>query len=337
MKLDARQVGAFLRDPRPTRAVLLYGDDEGLIRERAQLLTIAVAGTSDDPFRVAELDRDAWPQLATEAASVPMTGGDRVVRLRDVTDAVTEHVRAALRAPAAGLIIMEAPGLGKGRLRTLAENAPEAAAIACYPETGRNLQDTIRDLLSAQGVGVEPETLRWLADTLEGDRANVRMEALKLALLIGAGGRLDLQTARMCVGDHAGVSADDSLLAATRGDGIAADAGAELALAEGLNAIALLRMALGHLQRLHQARLRMDGGAAAADAVRALRPPVFFKAVASTTASLALWPTELLARALEDGRNIEIACKQTGSKPELLVRRFLANLARQAGLRASSR
>ncbi|HTZ69108.1 MAG TPA: DNA polymerase III subunit delta, partial [Acetobacteraceae bacterium] len=296
-----------MRDPRPTRAVLLYGDDEGLIRERAQLLTIAVAGTSDDPFRVAELDRDAWPQLATEAASVPMTGGDRVVRLRDVTDAVTEHVRAALRAPAAGLIIMEAPGLGKGRLRTLVENAPEAAAIACYPETGRNLQDTIRDLLSAQGVGVEPETLRWLADTLEGDRANVRMEALKLALLIGAGGRLDLQTARMCVGDHAGVSADDSLLAATRGDGIAADAGAELALAEGLNAIALLRMALGHLQRLHQARLRMDDGAAAAEAVRALRPPVFFKAVASTTASLALWPTELLARALEDGRNIEIA------------------------------
>jgi DNA polymerase-3 subunit delta len=89
-------------------------------------------------------------------------------------------------------------------------------------------------------------------------------------------------------------------------------------------------MTLSQLQRLHMARLRMQGGMSAADAVRSLRPPVFFKAVGSVTASLALWSQEALVRAIEEGRQVEIACKQTGSRPELLAWRYVAWLARQA-------
>ncbi len=55
MKLDARSVPGFLRDPGACRVVLLFGDDAGLIRERAEALVRVVAGTLDDPFRVAEL------------------------------------------------------------------------------------------------------------------------------------------------------------------------------------------------------------------------------------------------------------------------------------------
>jgi len=36
VKLDARRVEAFLRDPGAVRAVLLHGEDAGLIRERGR-------------------------------------------------------------------------------------------------------------------------------------------------------------------------------------------------------------------------------------------------------------------------------------------------------------
>ena len=49
---------AFLRDPGACRVVLLFGDDTGLIRERAEALVRLVAGALDDPFRVAELARE---------------------------------------------------------------------------------------------------------------------------------------------------------------------------------------------------------------------------------------------------------------------------------------
>ena len=66
MKIDARRVGAFLRAPATARLVLLYGDDAGLIRERAETLVRAVAGTLEDPFRVADLDRPSTDQVMAE-------------------------------------------------------------------------------------------------------------------------------------------------------------------------------------------------------------------------------------------------------------------------------
>ena len=99
MKLDARQIEGFLRDPATAQVVLLLGDDVGLIRERARRLVVAVAGSSDDPFRVVELDRETIGAIPEEMSSVPMTGGRRVVRVRDVTDGahgVVEKVLASI-------------------------------------------------------------------------------------------------------------------------------------------------------------------------------------------------------------------------------------------------
>ena len=83
MKLDARQIERFLLDPGAARVVLLHGEDVGLIRDRASRLVRAVAGASDDPFRVAELDRDGFGRIAEEMASLSLTGGRRVVRVRE--------------------------------------------------------------------------------------------------------------------------------------------------------------------------------------------------------------------------------------------------------------
>ncbi len=333
MKLDARRLAGFLKDPGPCRAVLLYGDDEGLIRERSRALTITVAGSTDDPFRVVELNREGWPHIAGESAAISMMGGRRVVRVREVTDAALGAVTEALKGRGDALIILEAPGLGKGKLRSFIEAATDAATITCYPEEGPALQELIRAMFTEAGVKADGEAISWLAETTGGDRAVVRNEVAKLALLAGAGGRVDLELAREVAGDSAGASGDEALLAATTGKTILADSHVERAMAEGLAAIALIRMALGHLQKLHQVRLLMAGGESAGDALRALRPPVFFKSIPAMTASVSLWSADALLRAIEEARQVEIACKQTGSRPELLVRRFVAGLARQAQAR----
>ena len=91
MKLAPQRVAAFLRDPGPCRVVLLHGEDHGMIRDRAAALVRAVAGSLDDPFLVAELGREDIVRLADEAASLALTGGRRVVRLRETTDAATDR------------------------------------------------------------------------------------------------------------------------------------------------------------------------------------------------------------------------------------------------------
>jgi DNA polymerase-3 subunit delta len=337
VKIETRDAAAFLRNPAKCRAVLLHGADDGLIRERGAALTRLVAGSLNDPFQVVELQRDGWPRLADEMTSISMMGGRRAIRVRDATDAIFETLKTALKTTGDALIILEAPDLGRGKLRPFMEAGKDTASLACYPEEGRALQETIRSILGECGVSADGEAVGWLADAMGGDRSLLRAELEKLALLAGAGGRIDLDTARNCAGDTAGASADSGLLAATTGDVEAADAEMERAMAEGLAAIALIRMAIGHLQKLHQARLRMETGLSAADALRAARPPIFFKIMGGMTKSLTLWPVEALVRGIEEARQVEIACKKTGAQQELLVRRFVSALARQAQLRARPR
>ena len=69
MRIDPRRIDAFIRDPGACRVVLLHGEDVGLIRLRAETMVRAVAGSLDDPFRVAELDRDGIASMVDEAAA----------------------------------------------------------------------------------------------------------------------------------------------------------------------------------------------------------------------------------------------------------------------------
>ena len=333
MKLDARAVAGFLRDPGECRVILLFGEDSGLIRERAAALVTLVAGSADDPFRVAELDRDQIASLPDEAASLSLTGGRRAVRMREVTDTETTQtaVAAVLASRAPALVVLEGAGLpARARLRALLEAAPDGVAIGCYADEGRNLAETIRETLTAAGVRLDPEAGTWLAQQLGADRALTRAELEKLALFVGAGGRVDLAAAMESVGDLAGLSLDDALFAATAGDVARADRALELALAEDANPVGALRAALLHLQRLHRARIAVDDGQSPAEAARSARPPVFFRRVDGFARALSLWPEPALRAAMAGVAEAERGCKRTGAPDLSLCRHAVLTLARQA-------
>ena len=90
MKLNAGQIDAFIRKPNPAMcAILVYGPDNGLARERAALLVRGAVADPADPFLVADLTGEniaADPaRLMDEAAAIPLTGGRRIVRVRDAS------------------------------------------------------------------------------------------------------------------------------------------------------------------------------------------------------------------------------------------------------------
>jgi DNA polymerase-3 subunit delta len=331
MKLEPRRVEAFLRDPGTVRVVLLYGEDTGLIAERAWRLVRQVAGAADDPFRVVELDRDGHDRIVDEMASLPLTGGRRVVRIRQATDTCTDAVEAALASAALGLLVLEAPELpSRARLRAVVERAADAVAIGCYRADRAAVSQGIGALLKEHGVTIERSALAWLEQRLGVDRAATRSEAEKLALYVGNGGTVDLPAAQACVGDLAGLSLEDALFAATVGDVVSADRALALALAEGAHPVAVLRAALAHLHRLQRARLVIEAGAQPTEAARTLRPPLFFRREPAFVKALQVWPMALLAEAAAALWRDEAACKRTGAPAEAICWNAVIGLALRA-------
>ena len=338
MKLAPARIAAFLRDPGACRVVLMFGEDAGMIRDRAETLVRVVAGSLDDPFRVSELAREEIRRLPDEAAGLSLMGGRRVVRVRDVTDAAADPVQAVLKSRAPALVVLEGPALAsRSKLRTALEASADGVAIGCYPEEGRVLEETIRETLRANGAGVEPDALSWLSQQLGADRASTRAELEKLALYVGPGNRVDLDAAMTCVGDLAGLSLDDALFAATTGDVATADRALEAAVAEGAAPVQILRAALGHLQRLHRVRLAMEEhGLSAGDAVKGVRPPVFYQKVGAFTRSLGLWPPATLSAAMAALAEAERGCKRTGWPDHALCRNAVLTLARRSAAASRS-
>ena len=331
MKLDARKVDGFLAAPGNARVVLFFGDDAGMIRNRSNKLVFAVAGALDDPFRVSELERDGLGRIVDEMASRPLTGGRRVVRVRDAGDGAVAAVMTALSRDSDSLLVLEAAGLAaRSKLRGVVEKAAEGVAIGCYALEGAALEQMISQTLAQVEVSVEREAQTWLAGQLGADQVVTRAELEKLALYVGVGGRVDLAAAQVCVGDLAGLSVDDALFAATSGDVRATDRALELAIAEGVNAVAVLRATLLHLQRLQRARAIVTQGASAGEATKAARPPVFFRREAEFGQALRIWSDEALQTVCSRVWEAERACKRTGSPADTLARSIVLGIAQRA-------
>jgi DNA polymerase III subunit delta len=332
MKIEPRQAERFLRDPGPVRAVLLHGEDEGLIRERGAALARRVLGALDDAFRYVELAREEASRIPEEMTALSLTGGRRVVRLREAGDGAAGVVAAALAGPGEALLILEGPGLtGRSKLVTQLTKAADAAVLGCYAEEGRALEETITSILGARRVTAAPDALAFLADQLGADRAITRAEVEKLALYAGDAGRVTLADAEAVIGEASGLSLDDAIHAAAEGDAETADRALTRAMAEGANPVQVIRAALPLFQRLARASLGMrEAGQSAAEAVRAIRPPVFFKRERQLVRALERWSPAALEAACTALWETEREVKRTGTPAETLARQRLLGLARQA-------
>lgn len=336
MKLAGRAAERFLKAPdAAVAALLLYGPDAGLVRERAEALTRAVAGSLDDPFQISLIEaaqlRDDPARLADEALQLSLIGGRRVLRLREAGDAAAPLLEALLAGPTpAAFVIVEAGELGpRSPLRRLFEERADAAALACYRDEGGDLGAFLRDALQRRGVTVEEEALAYLAANLGADRALTRAEIEKLALFAGAGGRIGLADAIACVGDGAAVALEDAAFAAADGDLPALDRALERCFGES-EPVRILRVASGHFLRLHQVAGLLAAGVPVERAMRGLRPPVFYKRESRFRAQAARLPAALLARAIESLLEAELACKRTGLPAEAVCRQALMAIAREA-------
>src|SRR5580692_11466107 len=99
-------------------AILFYGPDQGLVRERAEKVITSIVPDLRDPFRIAEMDGAALAEdpgrLYGEAAALSMIGGRRVVRIRSATNTLAKTFAPFLaEAKSEALVVVEAGDLAR--------------------------------------------------------------------------------------------------------------------------------------------------------------------------------------------------------------------------------
>jgi DNA polymerase-3 subunit delta len=361
MKFSGRKIQQFLESPAPdVRAVLLYGPDAGLVRERADGLVRGVAGDLGDPFRVTELSPDEIAKdparLFDEAAAIAMTGGRRAVRLRGPGDGLSDLLSRFLEDPPGdGLVVLEAGDLPpRSKLRKLFEAADQAAALPCYRDEGRDLEALIEDTARRAGYRMSREARAYLTVNLGGDRLLTRREMEKLLLYMGPikdlgstdGGRrnsgasgggaaagqdreITLAHVQACVGDSAERTLDDLVFAL--GDRNLSEIERTLTrvFQEGVSWVTPLRAAARHFERLHRVAGALSDGTKVESAMARLRPPVFWKFRTRFQHQVHGWSPEQLTAALSRLIEAELEGKRGRASGEVVCAHTLFAIASQ--------
>ncbi|HEY2068340.1 MAG TPA: DNA polymerase III subunit delta [Rhizomicrobium sp.] len=317
-------------------AALFYGPDQGLVRERAETMAKTVVSDLTDAFNVAELDDaglSADPaRLADEAQALSMMGGRRVVRVRSAGNGLASLFEAFLENPKGdALVVVEAGDLAKSSgLRKAFEEADNAAAIACYPDSARDLPDVIRATLKTYGLTIATDALDDAVSRLGSDRGVTKRELEKLALYAHGQKNVSLADVRATLGDESEIRAEEACDAAGEGDVKTLDAVLSRLWASDESPVMVVRTAMSHFQRLLAARAALDRNENLDAAMRKMWPPIHFSRTTSFKAQANRWTEDRLGDALDLLLETEALCKTTAIPAEAALGRALFNIAAMA-------
>jgi DNA polymerase-3 subunit delta len=341
LKFAGKQLSALLSNTKlSVNAVLLYGPDQGLVREYAQRLSLQCTPNLNDPFSVTEF---TGPQLKQEPSilvdavfSMSLAGGDCVIIIHDAQDAIVPSLEYIFSKSAqAWPIIIEANALTpKSTLRKMFEQSKNLASIPCYPQDGYDLENFIQSVLTQDGLSIDRGAKQILCASLAGDRQIVRRELEKLSLYCLAkqtdNNKVTEIDAIACVGDTSEASLDKLVYAVGNGNQSNLDKTLVKAYSEGFNPVTIIRYIQHHFQRLHFIHSQMAKGESLDQALGRLRPPVFFKRKANFQQQVFNWSLERLNRALILATENEIDNKTSGLPAEILCNRTLMRIAQAA-------
>lgn len=340
MKIEPRQAEAFLKKPDPRiRGVVIYGNDDGLVAERAMALAKAVCPDLADPFRVVDISGDALKhdpaRLADEFGAMSMLGGRRVIRVRPAGEesvAALENLVAASAGDA--LVVVEGGNLSpRSGLRALAETEACLAAMPCYMDNEAALEGLVESAARAQGLAVEADALAWIVERLGGDRGQTRSEIDKLLLYKASDPHktITLADAIDILGDTAAIGIDDVIAATFDGELVALDRALDRVFSEGGHPVQLVRSLQRHADQLHLVSAHASkGGNMEAAMFKARGLPRGGPVRQRFERHLRAWPLPRLGASLQAILKAEIDCKSTGLPDEAIARRLCLALASSA-------
>lgn len=338
-----QQTAAFMKaPPADLAAVLFHGSDPGLVSERSATLARVLASRENPPGEILKIDEteldDDTGLLETELQTRPMFSGRRIVRAiagRKISAQLLKPILASV--PLEGLLIVEAGNLkADDALRALFEKQASCYAIPCYPDTAADIDELISDVLTSFKLKIDGDARDLLQSRLGADRALSRSEIEKLALYCLGRQQITFEDVDMLVGDAAGLAVER--IAEAVADGRTKNAIGDFgrAMASGENAQMIIGVLQRYFLKLHRVRSDVDAGQRLDDALKSLRPPLFFKQKDLFSRQVRSWSRSQLDQALRRIAEAAKTARLSSNLEDVIAERLILALSSMAAISAAA-
>ncbi len=322
--------------PGAVRGFLFYGSDNMQIAARAEGMVRTLSaklGPDTGIIRLHDADLAAAPERITvELSTGSLFGGTKIVWLTSCPLKAQAPLATIAQTPLeGGYLVVQAPDMKKGhKLLGAFEAAAHLAAIASYGENEQSLGAAIRQRAQAQGYEIAADAAALVAIRCDYSALLAQSETEKLITYAGQERRIALEDVEACLADQQTAGLSEIVDCALNGEGRKALLAYERFMAAEQNVTPVLVVLGQALLRLHAVRTAADAGAPLAQAIKELRPPVFFKQQDALAAQARRWTAAALSAQI--GR-LNAVLKETRLRPALdqnIAADFLIAIAKEA-------
>lgn len=305
MEIKSGNIESYINKPNPGHCIFLfYGQDSGLVTERAAFLEKSALSNTSDPFASVRIDGQELVsdpvRLSDEANTVGLFGDGKVIRINAIgSKSIHKAIEPLLQVPPENTwIIIEAGDLKKSApVRKIIEKATIAAALPCYIDAVDALNKVLDDELKAANLRISPDARQNLIANLGADRLASRGEIRKLCLYAHGEDEIDVKHVDEIVGDVAQHQTDRILDSIGLGDMRLLERELQQALSSGNAASGIAIMALRHFQNIERACNLVENGSNAASALQKTIPYLHFKRRTALTSQIQRWSVLMAKRA----------------------------------------
>ena len=260
--------------------VLIHGSDSAAIANFGRQITRAISGQNGEADRYeSAVFKEGAGRIEDEFHALSLLGERRVIWIDDVTDSHLKHLVDIIAATQiANFIFLSTESLTKtSKLRVTCEESSKFASLALYDEGIEGLRSRLSVLMTRAGLNWEAGAENIFLEVVGDVRSVGTQEFEKLTLYCYGQTSISMEDVLAVCGDTATSSSDDLIDAMMAGDLESVDRMLGSLDRDGGGFRTILLSTVTHLNKLQDFRAAMEIGMSAESAIRAARPPIFFK------------------------------------------------------------
>ena len=312
-------------------AFLVYGPNEGLIRNNiTNIKKLFSQEKKCDEILINCKDLDKDKQLmADKLSSISMFNEKRFILTENIREKDFKYLKEAIFIkPDNTLLIVKTDNLSKSsKIRKLFEMEKFLLALACYEDDVKSIIRTIDNFAKVNSIALDRDIKSYLMQTLSTDRIISQNELEKIKLFyFNSNEKIDLNTIKTLLNDEGSKNIqkmNENILSGKTDRSINI---IKKLLMEGARPITLIRSLVNYLKRLKITKIQIKKGVTFDEAIKSLKPPVFWKDKDSFKFICNNWPLPEIEKCISLLLAAEINCIKNSETSEIMCEKFMMDI-----------
>tara|TARA_B100001996_G_C18571325_1_gene558546 strand:+ start:21 stop:1043 length:1023 start_codon:yes stop_codon:yes gene_type:complete len=314
--------------------VLFYGPNEGLIRDNILKIseTFKQEKVVDEITINGKVIDENKHIIDEETRSFSMFSEQKLIYIENIKEKHLEFFENIEFEGNKVLVIIKSENLNKNsKIRNFFEKHKKYAAIPCYDDDVRSIMKLISQFQLDNKIKFDSDIKNYLIQNLSTDRLITKNELEKILLIIDhkQNKEIKLENVQEILNDSSSNSLNIINEHVMYGKVNQVSKNLYKIFDEGTNAVAIIRSLLNYLVRVHKTQIEIKKTVNFDEAIKHLRPPIFWKDKDNFRNHCSKWPSRDILHCINRLLEAEFMCKSQSSLNNAICEKYILSIAKK--------